>query len=351
MNDQYAPPVPYQKPRPLAKEYKRLFLTATIFGAALLLYLGMSDILVYILQGSERLYALYMNDRNFEMLFGAVYTVVCVFLPFLLVYWLLRRVNFCPPVPLGGAYEPVGASLLLFAGLGACFAGSIVSGWFSVFLQCFGLEFYSVEYQQTPPAVAPLPLLLFLLQSAVLPALFEEFAFRGVILQSLRRYGDWFAIVTSAVLFGLVHGNMLQMPFAILAGIALGYCCVVSGSLWLSVAIHFLNNLVSVLYFIVDSLAGEQIAYLFSAAVTYASIAVGAVCMLVYVLRNRAFFRLRPPRHRTMRRKGWLVLLAPSVLLATVSLAGLVLSDIIGFTELLAKAWSNLLYYFGGGYL
>ena len=63
----------------------------------------------------------------------------------------------------------------------------------------------------------------------------EEFAMRGVVMQSLRKYGDWFAIIMSSLVLALVHGNMVQIPFAFIAGIAIGYAVTVTGSMWTGV--------------------------------------------------------------------------------------------------------------------
>lgn len=69
----------------------------------------------------------------------------------------------------------------------------------------------------------------------------EEFAFRGILLSSLRRYGDNFAIVASAFLFGLVHYNLYQFFLAFGAGIFFGYG-VIRYSLRFSILLHILNN-------------------------------------------------------------------------------------------------------------
>lgn len=70
---------------------------------------------------------------------------------------------------------------------------------------------------------------------------------RGVVMQPLRKYGDWFAILTSAFVFALMHGNLVQAPFAFIAGIGLGYAVIASGSLWTGILIHLLNNSISVI--------------------------------------------------------------------------------------------------------
>lgn len=70
----------------------------------------------------------------------------------------------------------------------------------------------------------------------------EEFLFRGAILKSLSKYGIPFAVGASAVLFGLMHGNIFQAPFATVAGIIMGYVAIRSGSLWPSIIIHMAIN-------------------------------------------------------------------------------------------------------------
>src|SRR5699024_655366 len=49
-----------------------------------------------------------------------------------------------------------------------------------------------------------LNLSVYILSVAVVPALTEEFLFRGVLLGILRKYGESFTVVTSALLFGLM---------------------------------------------------------------------------------------------------------------------------------------------------
>lgn len=81
------------------------------------------------------------------------------------------------------------------------------------------------------------------LYSAILAPIAEEILFRGYILRSLRPFGKRFAILGSAVLFGLFHGNLLQTPYAILMGLVLGYVTVEYSIGW-SVALHMFINLV-----------------------------------------------------------------------------------------------------------
>ena len=70
----------------------------------------------------------------------------------------------------------------------------------------------------------------------------EEFLCRGVLLKSMSKYGVPFAVFATSLIFGLIHGNLYQTPFAILVGVVLGYVAVRSGSIWPGVIIHFIVN-------------------------------------------------------------------------------------------------------------
>ena len=88
----------------------------------------------------------------------------------------------------------------------------------------------------------PTMLLLF----AVIPAISEEFAFRGFILSGLERgYRNRTAILLSAVLFGFMHVllSLFQQLFnATLLGVVLGLLAIRSRSLLPGVVFHMLNN-------------------------------------------------------------------------------------------------------------
>ncbi|MCM1418800.1 MAG: CPBP family intramembrane metalloprotease [Bacteroides sp.] len=78
--------------------------------------------------------------------------------------------------------------------------------------------------------------------AALIAPVFEEFAFRGVLLQTLKPYGNGLSILFSGILFGVYHGNLSQCFYATAIGIALGYLANVTGSLVPTTVIHILVN-------------------------------------------------------------------------------------------------------------
>lgn len=83
---------------------------------------------------------------------------------------------------------------------------------------------------------------MFLYASFVAP-ITEELIFRGYIQGALSRYGKKFSILCSALFFGIFHGNLIQTPYAFLAGLLLGYVAAEYHIGW-SIGIHMFNNFV-----------------------------------------------------------------------------------------------------------
>lgn len=85
----------------------------------------------------------------------------------------------------------------------------------------------------------------------VLVPIAEEMVFRGAILRTLLTLCGhrwrWGAILLSALLFGLAHGNMAQLLNATLLGCLLGWLYYRSGSIAPGIVFHMVNNSVAVL--------------------------------------------------------------------------------------------------------
>lgn len=91
-------------------------------------------------------------------------------------------------------------------------------------------------------------LLLNLLVMAVIPALGEELFCRGA-LQNIfsEKFNKYTAVWIVAVIFSLIHFQMYGFLPRMVLGAVLGYLLVWSGSLWLPILVHFINNATIVL--------------------------------------------------------------------------------------------------------
>lgn len=78
-------------------------------------------------------------------------------------------------------------------------------------------------------------------------ALAEEMLFRGLILSGLRRFGVFFGIAASALLFTVMHG--LPLPNYFVAGLVLALAAAATGSILVPIAVHFFHNLAALLLY------------------------------------------------------------------------------------------------------
>lgn len=81
---------------------------------------------------------------------------------------------------------------------------------------------------------------------AVLPAVVEETAYRGVILGNFNEGNRLTAVIMSGVLFGIMHMNLNQMAYAIVLGIIFAFLLEATGSIISTMLAHFCINGVSV---------------------------------------------------------------------------------------------------------
>lgn len=69
----------------------------------------------------------------------------------------------------------------------------------------------------------------------------EEVVFRGCIGRTYKKYGIWFGMIMSSLLFALYHCNILQLFSTFLPGIVLFYVAMNYSIIW-SMLLHFINN-------------------------------------------------------------------------------------------------------------
>ncbi|MBR4085353.1 MAG: CPBP family intramembrane metalloprotease [Lachnospiraceae bacterium] len=70
----------------------------------------------------------------------------------------------------------------------------------------------------------------------------EELLFRKAIISRVSHYGEKIAILFSATLFGLFHGNLLQFGYAFVLGLFFGFIFVKTGRLLYTILLHMSVN-------------------------------------------------------------------------------------------------------------
>lgn len=183
---------------------------------------------------------------NDPYVFGAMMDVWGMFeyagsflIPLFVVLLIFRDKVFRPYVPFVPSAPPHALSAIFFTVAVLYMFGAVTDGLLILFEDVgIPLRFYEASLPETP-----LRLFLYFISSVILPAFVEEMVFRGFILHLLLPWGKTFAIVVSAVLFGLMHLYLPQLLYTTAAGVLIGYFVVKSGSVWIGIFIHALNNL------------------------------------------------------------------------------------------------------------
>lgn len=110
------------------------------------------------------------------------------------------------------------------------------------FYKDLGLDPNIMEKFNIMPGSGILDKIIYFITLAIIPAIFEELLFRKAILNYCKKFGNLFAIVFSAILFGLIHMNISQGLFAFIIGIILGIIAIKTSSIKITIFLHFLNN-------------------------------------------------------------------------------------------------------------
>lgn len=83
---------------------------------------------------------------------------------------------------------------------------------------------------------------LMIIYFVFIAAITEELFIRGGVMKLLSTVSKPFAVIASAILFGLMHGNFNQIFNGFLLGLAIGYAAMKSRSLWVPIVCHMCAN-------------------------------------------------------------------------------------------------------------
>lgn len=270
---------PYSEPPYVVaqREKKEIKLFSCVAGFCVIGYVLMQYLIAY---GIYSIGLYNIQSADLENCISILMSVFGVFFPFVLgaIYIKNRR-----GVNIFRFSRPKSAWLMGLAvpmGLAACMLGNAVTNIFVTRLENIGIFLTSYDYDV--PA-KPFGRVVFIVLISVVPALTEELAIRGTVMQPLRKYGDTFAILASSAVFALMHGNLVQAPFAFIAGIAIGYAVCITGTLWTGIFIHFFNNLYSVaVSFMIEDIKNEALLNSIYMLTIFLIYAVGSICAIMF---------------------------------------------------------------------
>lgn len=155
--------------------------------------------------------------------------------------------------------------------LGALFAGTRVSESFNATQSLLSADLPSAIVRTV--------------QAVIFAPILEELWFRGVVLESLRPYGNGFAIFVTAILFGITHANLAQFFYATAIGVFLAYVAIHTGSIIVPMILHAIMNGISSITSIIIATPGVS-DYLTKSAVTGVMQPVDSAPVLIYLIWN-----------------------------------------------------------------
>ncbi|MGN1315825.1 MAG: lysostaphin resistance A-like protein [Acutalibacteraceae bacterium] len=272
---------------------KQIRTLGTNTGITLLFVLAFSYVLSFFLILSN-LRFLYNTDATFAGAFGIFYSAISVGGAFLIGSKLFKRSEPQISIPYNPPKDKTKSLLLIFMGFGGCLIANYITSFLRLLAE--GIGIYS-DYTALEEPSSLLDVIIIFIGSAIVPPLFEEFALRGVLMQNLRKHGDAFAIIASAFVFGLFHGNAVQMPFAFLCGLIIGYAVIATESLWTGIIIHGLINAMSAISSALLYYFDEYVSNTFFYIASVVGIAVGIIALLIYSARYKNYKLSNPDKN------------------------------------------------------
>ena len=83
---------------------------------------------------------------------------------------------------------------------------------------------------------------------SIFAPIFEEIIFRSAVYRHTEIMGQSFAVVFSAIVFALMHGNLEQLPYTFVMGLGFAYLFAKTRSLLIPMLLHFLTNTTTVIF-------------------------------------------------------------------------------------------------------
>ncbi len=182
-----------------------------------------------------------------------------IFAAIVLIYSRVKRINFIQASKIKFKFNIW--YFLLSVGLGAL----LLYG-FSMFINLTDfsiLKLTDIESANLPISIDSIGMFFVgILIFAVLPAVVEEFLFRGIIFNGLKqKFNAIGAITLSSLMFTIMHLNIYQVVYQFALGVVLAMIVYYTGSIFYSIILHFINNFLIVLNVYLATVKGSLAIY------------------------------------------------------------------------------------------
>lgn len=271
------------------KEKHEIRVISFSMGCAIVAYLIIQTIAVQFLNmlGWNDFYS---QSTTFQYAFNILFvSFLSVLVPFGIVAIVNKKRYERSIVPSEKVGFAKGFCWVCFGMAGCVLANVVVSYIVAIIQQIVGHDLYS-GLDIKPDSIFAIALEF--VGIAIIPAICEELAMRAFSLQLLAKYGKGFGVFAVSLVFGLLHGNIVQFIFAFLVGVILGFVTVKTNNIAPAIFIHAFNNGMSAVQSAVTYFAGENTANIVSVIVYVFWIAAGVLSGL-YLLLKKEFVKTK----------------------------------------------------------
>lgn len=181
----------------------------------------------------------YFQSRNFNL--GILITEFIIILAPSLLLLIIRKYKL---------KEVLSLNRVSFLNIFIIFSMIAISMWIVAIINIFNLWIIKSVFGKVFVAELPIsqtPLLVNILLIGGTAGICEEVMFRGVIQRSFEKFGAFFSITITALLFGLFHMDFQKLIGTFLLGMLIGFIVYRTDSLFAGMFAHFSNNALAVL--------------------------------------------------------------------------------------------------------
>lgn len=219
------------------------YLIVQLIAVSVMTVLGLTDV--------------YSSSATFQYCFNVVAVhLLSLVIPFGILSLIMKNKYDGPVVPT----KKVGffnSCVWISFGMGCCIIANYAT---NIIINLFKMAGYELSQSNMLEPDGIFSCIAMVIATAIIPGVCEEFAMRCCTLGLLKKHGKAFGVIAVSVVFGLIHGNVIQFVFAFLVGLVLAFITVKTDSVVPAMFIHTFNNGLSVTQDIIKYVAGEKTA-------------------------------------------------------------------------------------------
>lgn len=288
-NQQFVPvmqnPQEYFIEQQKKKQRKDIVKVGFGLGATIIIYLIMQVVFVSVLTAFKQ-----MDTYNSNPAFQYCSNIVGVhffamLIPFMLLALMFRKNFVSPLIPAKKVGNPEAFCWVLW-GMGCSTLANIFVNIIMKLVE--SLTDYKLTQGEMQDPDSLFACVMLVLSTAIIPGIVEELALRCCTLGILRKFGKGFAVFAVSIVFGLLHGNVIQFIFAFLVGIVLAYITIKTDNVIIAMLVHGLNNGISVINDLVAYFSNDKTGTLVSNIIFYIFM-ISSIAAFVYLINKRKF--------------------------------------------------------------